>query len=64
MFLDIFELSIENKKLSLGKTVLIIWSQICEKNGLMCPINGFEKKVRFQVFKIYVFLLFCTFFSN
>ena len=30
----------------------------------MCPKNCFEKKVRFQVFKFYVFLLFCTFFSK
>ena len=29
MFLDSFELSIENKKNSLEKTVLEIWSQIC-----------------------------------
>ena len=35
-----------------------------EKNGLICLKNCFEKKVRFQVFKFYVFLLFCTFFSK
>ena len=31
MLVDIFELQIENKQESLGKTVLIMWSQICEK---------------------------------
>ena len=29
IFLDNFELPIENKKNSLGKTVLELWSQIC-----------------------------------
>ena len=38
-------------------------SDLC-KNGLTCPTNGFEQKVHFQVFKIYVFLLFLHFFSN
>ena len=32
-----------------------------EKNGLICLKNCFGKKVQFQVFKFYVFLLFCTF---
>ena len=29
MFLNILELKIENKNVNLGKTVLIMWSQIC-----------------------------------
>ena len=32
-------------------------------NKLMCLTNGFEKKVRFQVFKIYMFLLFTLLFK-
>ena len=34
MFLDILELQIENKKNALGKTVMKIWCQICEKMAL------------------------------
>ena len=43
-------------------TFLIMWSQICEKNGLMCQKNSFEKNYPFQVFKISVFFLFAFFF--
>ena len=59
MFLDSFYLWIEREKNIWRKTVLKMWFQ---KNGLICLSNCFEKKVRFQVFKFYVFLLFLHFF--
>ena len=45
-FLDILEFRIEaEEKNCLGKTVLKMWSQICEKKP-MCQQNYFQKKVR------------------
>ena len=42
MFLDIIEPKIENKKASLDKTVLVMWSQIFERVaqfGLKCTLK-------------------------
>ena len=43
MFQDIFELKVENKNLSLDKTVEIIWSQILQKIVLKWPHKIIKK---------------------
>ena len=48
---------------SLGKTFLIMWSHIFEKNGNMCPTNGFEKSVLLSFKDLCVFT-FLHFFQN
>ena len=61
MLLDNFELKIENKtKIFLKNCINNVVSDLW-KNGLMCPKNSLDKKVRFHVSKFYVFLLFSTF---
>ena len=46
MFLDSFELSIENKKNNLGKTVLKMQSQICRKIAMLVNKIAFKKSER------------------
>ena len=48
MFLDIFELQIENKKNALGKTVLKTWSQICGKFASFVHETTLKKKCAFD----------------
>ena len=47
MFLDILEPQLENKKNCLGKTVLKIWSQICEKMASFVHQMTLKKKCIF-----------------
>ena len=63
MCLDIFELRIENKKQSVGKTVLIIRSQICEPMAFYIQQMALKNSA-FISFYIYVLLLFCTLKNN
>ena len=43
MFQDTFELKVENKNLSLDKTVKIIWSRILQKIALTWPHKIIKK---------------------
>ena len=48
IFLDSFELYIENKKNCLGKTFFffLIWSQICGKNAMLVPKVTLRKSAK------------------
>ena len=46
MFLDSFELSIENNKINVGKTVLNMWSQICGRIAMLIHKVTLGKKVQ------------------
>ena len=46
IFLDSFELSIENKKNRLGKTVFQMWSQIGGKNSILVHTVTLKKSAK------------------
>ena len=48
MFLNIFELQIQNKKNALGKTVLKLWPQICRKMASFVHKTTLKKKCAFE----------------
>ena len=64
MFLHNYELEIENKQKSLGKTVLKIWSQIWENMSYQVQKKTLEKKCAFKLLIFMCFYFFCTFFSK
>ena len=63
-FTNIFRqfLALNRKQFFFEKTVLVIWSQICEKKTNE-SVKLLWKKVSFQVFKCFVFSLFVLFFK-
>ena len=46
MFLESFELGVQNKNNSLGKTVLKMWSQICGKIAMLVHKITLKKKCK------------------
>ena len=46
MFLDIFEFTVERRKKCLGKTVLKMWFQICEKIAYVSTKLLLEKNAK------------------
>ena len=63
MFLEIFELCKENKKNCLGKTVLKMWSQICEKMPYYVQQIALKKKCAFKFLRFMCFYFFALFFK-
>ena len=60
MFLEVLEFRVENKKKSLGKTVLKIWSHNLPKEVVLSPESATDFK-RFHRFLFLVFLVFALF---